>query len=510
MRDVPTVRFAPAERSTLWTNWRPGQVAIALAGGAALAGASVAARATWLPAAPLLLAGFVVFVAGLVAATRPIGGEFLDERIPLTVRRLLRRIRGELSSRNPLPLAGTTLDGFTTMETLTGAPATLQGMRFIDAVDDRGRPFGVLHDTTCDGYSAVMRITGQNSALADADELESVLQVWGQVLASVCGTTSPVRRMQLLEVATPDLDGTELHRYFADRGSHDGEAAASYRDLLAHAGPTGMVHETFVALQVSPDRMRRADARTIEGRDAAMARSLSIELAQLARVLRRYGITVVDAMLSPRELARTIRYAFDPGARIDVSRRDDRVDADAAGISLHGAWPLETDHRDPDIYRTDRARHATYWIQSWPERPVAATFLQPLLLNAQATRRFCVVFKPLAKTAELQAAQERMVLSESGEQLRRDKRFSTTEETSRRDDAIRRHVQEIADHEAPFTFSGWLAVSAPSDDQLADDCDEVLDAASESFLELRRMHGVHDATFTYLLPGICRGLRGWT
>jgi hypothetical protein len=42
------------------------------------------------------------------------------------------------------------------------------------------------------------------------------------------------------------------------------------------------------------------------------------------------------------------------------------------------------------------------------------------------------------------------------------------------------------------------------------DCDEVLDAASESFLELRRMHGVHDVTFTYLLPGVCRGLRGWT
>jgi hypothetical protein len=110
-----------------------------------------------------------------------------------------------------------------------------------------------------------------------------------------------------------------------------------------------------------------------------------------------------------------------------------------------------------------------------------------LLLNAQATRRFCVVFNPLSKSGELQAAQERMVLSESGEQLRREKQFSTTEETARRDEAIRRHVQEIADHEAPFTFSGWVAVSSPSVDQLGEDCDEVLDAASESFLELRRM-----------------------
>ena len=50
---------------------------------------------------------------------------------------------------------------------------------------------------------------------------------------------------------------------------------------------------------------------------------------------------------APRELARAIRYAYDPGARVDVARRDDKVSRESAGVSMHGAWPLSTDHRDP-------------------------------------------------------------------------------------------------------------------------------------------------------------------
>jgi hypothetical protein len=510
MRDVPTVQYAPAERSTTWMNWRYGQWVILLAGTAVLGLAGVFARTTALPDAPLLMSGLTAFVAGLVLARRPLRGEFLDERIPLVVRRLLRRSRGELATRNPLPLVGTTGDGFDTVELHAGAPATLQGLRFLAALDSRGRLFGVVHDTTCDGYSAVMRIEGQNSVLADGAELEAVTQVWGQILASLGTASSSVRRLQLIEVAAPDVDGTELYRYYAQHAATGGNgvADASYRQLLAQAGPTSTVHETFLSLQISPDRVRRAGRRS-PGHDAAMTKQLVAEMSQFARVLHRYGIQVVDPLLSPRELARAIRYAYDPGARVDVARRDDKVDEESMGVSLHAAWPLSTDHRDPHVYRTDSAYHATFWVESWPERPVAATFLQPLLLNARATRRFCVVFNPLTKAGELQAAQERMVLSESGEQLRREKQFLTTEQTARRDEATRQLVQEIADHEAPFTFSGWVAVSSPSEAQLAEDCDEVLDAASESFLELRRMHGVHDVTFTYLLPGVCRGLRGW-
>src|SRR5919106_66256 len=511
MSEVPTVQYAPAERSTTWMNWRYGQWAIVLSGTAVLGLAGVVARTTSVPIGPLLAIGLTAFVGALVLARRPIRGEFVDELVGLYVRRLLRRNRGELQTRNPLPLVGTTGDGFDAVELHAGAPVTLQGLRFLAALDNRGRLFGVVHDTVCDGYSAVMRVEGQNSVLADGAELESVTQVWGQILASLGTSSSAVRRLQLVEVAAPDLDGTELFRYYSQRatGNRNGVAEASYRQLLAQAGPTSTVHETFLSLQISPDRMRRSSRRAA-GHDAAMAKQLVAEMTQFARVLHRYGIQVVDPLLGPRELARAIRYAYDPGARIDVARRDDKVDQESLGVSLHAAWPLATDHRDPHVYRTDSAYHATFWVEAWPERPVAATFLQPLLLNARATRRFCVVFNPLTKAGELQAAQERMVLSESGEQLRREKQFMTTEQTARRDDATRQLVQEIADHEAPFTFSGWVAVSSPSAEQLAEDCDEVLDAASESFLELRRMHGVHDVTFTYLLPGVCRGLRGWT
>ena len=135
MSDVPTVHYAPAERSTTWMNWRYGQWAILLSGPAILGLSGVLARTTALPTAPLLAVGMTAFVAGLTLARRPVRGEFLDERVPLVVRRLLRRSRGELQTRNPLPLVGTTGDGFDTVELHAGAPATMQGRRFLAALD---------------------------------------------------------------------------------------------------------------------------------------------------------------------------------------------------------------------------------------------------------------------------------------------------------------------------------------------------------------------------------------
>ena len=66
--------------------------------------------------------------------------------------------------------------------------------------------------------------------------------------------------------------------------------------------------------------------------------------------------------------------------------------------------------------------------------------------------------------------------------------------------------QELADGHADVRFSGYVAVTAASEDELAQACAEVEQQAGQARLELVRLDGDQEAAFTYTLP-LGRGLR---
>jgi hypothetical protein len=69
-----------------------------------------------------------------------------------------------------------------------------------------------------------------------------------------------------------------------------------------------------------------------------------------------------------------------------------------------------------------------------------------------------------------------------------------------------RREQELADGHADYRLAGYVTVTAGSPDELEAACGEIEQAAQQSFLELRRLHGRQDVAFTWTLP-LGRGLR---
>ena len=74
-------------------------------------------------------------------------------------------------------------------------------------------------------------------------------------------------------------------------------------------------------------------------------------------------MTVLGA-LSPGQLARVMRTAFDPYARAELAALE-AADAGRDGLDEVNAWPLGA-HEAWDHYRSDGALHATYWIGAGP------------------------------------------------------------------------------------------------------------------------------------------------
>jgi hypothetical protein len=82
-------------------------------------------------------------------------------------------------------------------------------------------------------------------------------------------------------------------------------------------------------------------------------------------------------------------------------------------------------------------------------------------------------------------------------------------ETARRRrvaEATAQREEELADGHAAVRFAGFVTVSARLAEELEHDCAEVEHAAQMARLELRRLYGQQDESFTYTLP-LCRGLR---
>ena len=115
-------------------------------------------------------------------------------------------------------------------------------------------------------------------------------------------------------------------------------------------------------------------------------------------------MTVLGA-LSPGQLARALRTAFDPYARAELAALE-AADPDRDGLAEAGAWPLGA-RECWDHYRSDGALHATYWIGAWPRIDVSPMFMDALLGHSSSVRTVAVTFEPLAadrSTREVEAA----------------------------------------------------------------------------------------------------------
>jgi len=492
-----TYRFGPLERRGILGQVRGGQTAAVAAGAvAAIVVLDRAPTAAGACAAMLLLAG------SLLVAFAPVGRRTVDEWVPVIVAFALRLVRGRLRFRSRAPV-----DGMLATERAEplrrllrhprpDAPAALQGVRIVE-VPCRDRPIGVLSEHRGRRLTAVLACRVLAFSLLDAEAQERRLAHWGLVLAG--GAGGAVRRIQWIERTAP-AQGDELARWLHHqrdpsvplRGT---PMIESYLELIGTTTRATQEHEVLITVQI--------DARRVADRNGAGASALIEETERVAQGLEAAEVTVLGAV-SPGQLARTVRTAFDPYARAELAAVE-AAEPGREGLAEANAWPLGG-REQWEHYCSDGAVHATFWIGGWPRVDVSPMFMDALLGRSNVVRTVAVTFEPIAPERSTREAEAAVTRDRADRELRH--RFGQAETARQRqaqEAAVRREAELAAGH-AEVRLAGFVTVSGRDRDDLRRACSEIHGQAARARLELHRMYGQQAEAFTFTLP-LCRGLR---
>ena len=467
-------RFGPLERKGLIAGLNAGQV---LCIGAGLVAAVLALRSA--PTVVGLVLGAVALLSGTAAAFVPVGGRTTEEWAPVLVRWWAGRLSGARRWLGDDAVAG---------RPAPSPPPVLRGARFLaHRSPEVGRLLGVVHDRTSDVYCAAVAVAGGGFALSDGQEKGRRLAAWGSVLAGLAREGSVVHRIQWVERSLPG-DSSDLQMALAERLSADAppEAADSYRELVAGAGPVTPSHQTVLVVAVAPGRCRR-QVRAAGGGETGALTLLGREVAVLEANLRGAEIDV-SGPLGPGALVTSFAAGFHGGTG-----------------QWRTAWPVALETRWEAV-RADGQWHAVYWVAEWPRSDVGPDFLIPLLLLAPGVRAVSVTMEPVSPRRATREVEAARTSGAADEELRRRGGFLATARRTRQAEGMARRETELADGHSDFRFSGYVDVAAPSAQELDRACAEIEHAAAQSRLELRRLYGQQDQALTFVLP-MGRGLR---
>lgn len=491
-------RFGPLERHGI-LGGVSGSQAVVLA--AAALGAIVVLDAT--PSIAGALASVVLFGAACATMLVPLGRRTLDEWLPLGVRYAVRYLTRRRKGASPAPAAGLRVaiaGGRLGGAPLEGEPRPPRGLRDVRvvALHYRDRMIGALAERSGSRLTAVLACRVSAFALLDPEAQERRLARWGLILSAAAGTS--VRRIGWIERTAP-AQADELARWLHTerdpavplRGT---PMIESYLELIGSTARVTQEHEILVALQVDSRRLRE------RGR-GALARALVEQTERIAQGLEAAEVTVVGA-LGQGQLARTLRTAFDPYARTELTALQ-AADPGRDELSETATWPLGTSE-GWEHFRSDGAVHATYWIAGWPRIDVSPMFMDALLGRSSAVRTVAVTFEPIPPQRSTREVEAAITRDRADRELRG--RFGQSETARQRQaqEATSRREAELAAGHCEVRLAGFVTVSGRNEDELRGATAEVLEHAALARLELHRMYGQQADAFTFTLP-LCRGLR---
>ena len=474
-------RFGPLEPRGILGPVRGGQAAIL--GGGALVAILVLDRA---PSAGGVIAATVLFSAAVVLTVAPVGTRTLEEWLPVVATFALRRLGGRTRWRSRVPL-----QGFAARRRPgVAVPPALRGVEICE-IDYRDRAVGAISERGGRLLTAALACRVVAFSLLDAEAQERRLARWGLVLSGAAGTA--IRRIQWIERTAP-AQGDELARWLhAERDPsvplRGTPMIESYLELIGTTARVTQEHEILLAVQV--------DAR------GAGERALLEETERIAQGLEAAEVNVLGA-LTPGQLSRALRTAFDPYARAELAALE-TADPDRDGLAECNAWPLGA-REAWDHYQSDGAVHASYWIGAWPRIDVSPMFMDALLGRSSSVRTVSVCFEPIRPDRSTREVEAAVTRDRADRDLRR--RFGQTDTARQRqaEEATMLRESELAAGHGEVRLAGFVTVSGRDPDDLRRSCAEMLEHAARARLELHRLYGQQADAFTFTLP-LCRGLR---
>ena len=342
----------------------------------------------------------------------------------------------------------------------------------------------MVHDPHRRTLTAVVRLTHPAYVLLSPEDQMQRVGGWSRALAAFAasGTCAGV---QVMESTLPD-PGHGVRGWFAMHGVPGGSwASREYATLLELAAPASSTHRTLIA--VSLDMQRAAKAIRDAGRGiTGAAQVLRGDMTGVESSLRAASLTVGGWLTAP-EMAVVIRQAYDPAAD-SMRPTDPGADLATAGpVAVHEQW---------DHLRHDCAYSAVLWVSEWPRIDVPAHFLHSLIFTQGVRKTVSIIARPLPTNEALRKLRkEKVEYVTEAQQKARIGRIADLADDQEYADVLAREQALICGH-ADLRFTGFIAVTAPSRDELSSAVACIERAAQQSGCETRTLFGQQSQAFT--------------
>ena len=122
------------------------------------------------------------------------------------------------------------------------------------------------------------------------------------------------------------------------------------------------------------------------------------------------------------------------------------------------------------------------------------------MLEGGLRRTIAVTMAPLAPLRAVRRAEHDRTSVAADAELRQRHGFAVTARTRHEHEATSRRETELAEGHSAFRFTGYLAVTADDEEELAAACGRLEQVAAQSQLELHRMYGAQQVGYGCILP----------
>ncbi len=357
----------------------------------------------------------------------------------------------------------------------------------------------IIHDPYTDCFTAVAAVHGEAFLTADPGDQDAVTAGWGRALAGIAAD-GQIRRIQILHTTRPDTGATL--KATATQGisqSCSETATVAYLELLDQTGPWWR-HDTLLAITLTGKAahaaIRRAAHHTgnIRGAD----RVLTAHRDAIPDTLAGADVTV-DTWLTPADLTRWIRAAYDPASTpLRDTHPDTTPDTATAGpVAVQETWAH---------LHTDTAWHTTLWISQWPRAETHPGFLAALILPTGAATSLTLLYEPVPTGVALrQIGRDKTAQASDGALRRRLGRLDTAAQAARETDTAQREADITAGH-LDMRHTGLITVTAGDPEALRDAVTRIRQAAAAAGCDTKVLYGQQMQAFHAATLPLTRGL----
>lgn len=400
----------------------------------------------------------------VVVAVPPFAGQPIVEWLPIWCGWMC---RGRWSRRWVRPLHLTTGGPLRSQPSL---PPWLGGLRIVAHPTEH---WAAIHDTTSKTLTAHLQVAGHGFATLSADQMNFLLAGWGQVFGAIPDGDGLVR-ITWSDIArkVPNV----AHSEWAAGLRPADERQDAYRRFVSEADQVRHDLVFTVTLRAPGFSGREAQATAMEQlRSAITIVSDALADARLD----------VHGPLTSGEIAYLMRMGLDPtSTEPPGGARPGSLVHTLGHVPIGAAGPMFAETATAHV-AVDSVVHRTFWIESWPERPQAADWFEPVLgsgLDGVVQRVFTVVHEPLSDAkarSEINSAAAR----HGGEQeAAAEGRTRWNAFKAIRSAAVDQRERELAEGHVPIAFCGFVTITV---DDIAD-----LKRASKSMERRSQRHRV--------------------